>query len=151
MKVREGGILTMAYKKTDMIYILSTRMGYIPPLRQYGPIRNPIKITVGVAEQCIAIGVQISQFDPSTGKVLALDRNNLYDERKFEKLSEKKVPVISPPKVSMSSVIENTITREKRTESKPIPDMTNKINSVEETPLTVQEQIQKDTKSKNHK
>lgn len=78
----------MAYKKTDLIYILSTKLGYIPPLRQIGPIVNPLRVNVYTAYKCLVIGVPISQFDPETGLVIKLTTQNLYDDTKFQKLAE---------------------------------------------------------------
>lgn len=90
----------MAYKKTDYIYIQTTKLGYLPPLRQYGPIPNPLRVTVAVADKCLAVGIPIHQFDPDSGKVIRLTKQNLYDDSKFSTKTGKvkeDIPVIPKP------------------------------------------------------
>lgn len=93
------------YKPTDSIYIVSNYTGAIPYLRQNGPIVNPIKVTLNVARKCLIGGIRIAQYDPATKKVVALNLQNLMDDKKFEnkteavKKEEKKVVVQAAPTI----------------------------------------------------
>lgn len=76
------------YKKTDLIYVKSAKLGPIPPLRMNGPIFAPIKITVETAERCLATRIPLNQIDPITGIAVQLTMENLYDDTKLEKANE---------------------------------------------------------------
>ena len=78
----------MAYKKTDLIYVKSAKLGPIPPLRMNGPIFVPMKITVERAERCLATKIPLSQIDPITGIAVPLTMENLYDDTKLEAANE---------------------------------------------------------------
>ncbi len=86
------------YDKTDEIYILSTRTGYIPQLRMYGPIPYPIKCPLALCMSMIIAGVVIHEYDPKTGLTVELTISNLYDATKFEKVKKtKKESTVSEP------------------------------------------------------
>lgn len=76
----------MPYNRNTLIYILTPKVSYIPPLRQNGPITNPLRVPCRVVEKCLQIGVPISEYDPNTKQVIKLTPLNLYDDKKFEQL-----------------------------------------------------------------
>lgn len=75
-------------KKNDQIFIMTKRTGYIPQLRTYGPIVNPMKCPLSLCLSMLTAGVELHEFDPKTKSVVKLTVNNLYDENKF-KVEEK--------------------------------------------------------------
>lgn len=79
----------MAYKKSDEIYIVTTRTGFIPQLNMCGPIPNPIRVPLRLCLSLINSGVKIQQMDPKTRMILPLTLENLYDDQKFEKYKQK--------------------------------------------------------------
>lgn len=92
------------YKSTDQIYIVSTRTGYIPQLRMYGPIPNPISVPISLCLSMLTAGVKIHQFDPKTKKVIELTVANLNDDTKFD---EK--PTVAGIKDLEKSITESTV------------------------------------------
>lgn len=78
----------MSYSDTKIIFIMTDKESYIPPLRQIGPIPNPLPVSVLVAAKCIQCGCPISEYDPETGLVVKLTLENLYDDQKFVKAKE---------------------------------------------------------------
>lgn len=92
----------MAYTKNTLIYILTPKASYIPPLRQNGPIVNPLKVPCRVVEQCLQIGVPISEYDEKTQKVVKLTPLNLYDDEKFAEV------VKESPHVSTHAVVKES-------------------------------------------
>lgn len=79
--------------KNDQIFIMTKRTGYIPQLRTYGPIVNPIKCPLSLCLSMLTAGVELHEFDPKTRAVVKLTVNNLYDKDKFknEEKDEEKV------------------------------------------------------------
>ena len=72
------------YKKTDEIFIVTTKLGYIPQLRTSGPIPNPFKVPVGLCLEMVIAGIQLFQYQVGTGKLVELTIDNIYDADKFE-------------------------------------------------------------------
>lgn len=99
------------YKTTDYIYIVSNHTGAIPYLRQNGPIVTPLKVTVATARKCLIGGFRISQYDPKTKQICALNLQNLMNDKKFDNESNsapvkvqqesKKVDVAQAPSVEV--------------------------------------------------
>lgn len=82
--------------KNDQIFIMTKRTGYIPQLRTYGPIVNPMKCPLSLCLSMLTAGVELHEFDPKTRAVVKLTVNNLYDKDKFkneEKNDEKVLKV----------------------------------------------------------
>lgn len=76
----------MAYTSKTMIYVLSKQTGYLPALRQQGPIVNPLKVTVAVAKRALITQIELYEFDPKSGKAVLLTLKNLMDDTKFDNL-----------------------------------------------------------------
>lgn len=70
--------------KNDQIFIMTKRTGYIPQLRTYGPIVNPMKCPLSLCLSMLTAGVELHEFDPKTRAVVKLTVNNLYDKDKFK-------------------------------------------------------------------
>lgn len=79
-------MIIMPYNKNTLIYVLTPKASYIPPLRQNGPIVNPLRVSCRIVEKCLQIGVPMSEYDPKTKKVVKLDPMNLYDDTKFDEV-----------------------------------------------------------------
>ena len=73
------------YNKTDQIYIMTKRVGYLHQLRMYGPIINPLKCPISICMSLLISGVELYQYDEKTKDVVALTLENLYDDKKFDK------------------------------------------------------------------
>jgi len=79
----------MAYKNTDFIFVKTLHVGYIPHLRTHGPIVNPIKVDVGTCRSMIIAGIELYQLDPVSKLTVKLTLENLYNDKKFDKLVKK--------------------------------------------------------------
>ena len=79
--------------KNDQIFIMTKRTGYIPQLRTYGPIVNPMKCPSSLCLSMLTAGVELHEFNPKTRAVVKLTVNNLYDKDKFknEEKDEEKI------------------------------------------------------------
>lgn len=77
------------YKKTDRIFIVSTRTGYIPQLKMYGPIPNPIKVPLNLCLSMITSGIDIYQFEPKSKSIIKLNFDNIFDDKKFDVVPKK--------------------------------------------------------------
>ncbi len=75
-------------KNTDEIFILTKRTGYIPHLKTYGPIPNPIKCPISLCMSMIIAGVELYELDPVTKLTAKLTLENLMKDDKFDTVKE---------------------------------------------------------------
>lgn len=94
----------MAYKESDDIFIVTQKRGFIPQLKQEGPIVCPIKISVGRCLAMLTSGVPLYQYDPISKITIPLDMNNILDDKKFEVTIKDEIEVIEPPILSQSQI-----------------------------------------------
>lgn len=82
------------YKNTDEIFIMTMRTGYIPHLKTYGPIPNPIKCPISLCLSMIIAGVELYEYDPKTKLTKKMSLDNIMQDNKFEPAKEIEVAVL---------------------------------------------------------
>jgi len=143
------------YLKTDEIFIVTTRLGYIPALRTYGPIPHPIRVPLATCLELIVSGITIHQFDPETKNIVELTMENLFDIDKFtvvEKTEDVVKPVIEETQVA--GVVLESAQEEAPVVEEAIADEGPATDEVEEEEAPVVEPVKEAApveKSKNNK
>jgi len=103
------------YLKTDLIFVVTNKVGYIPQLRMNGPIPTPVKIDVASCVSILTSGFPLWQFDPISKKVVKLTLSNVLDNNKFKEtkveVKETKVskPVVTEPVLQVAVKVEEVV------------------------------------------
>jgi len=120
-------------KNTDEIFIMTKRTGYIPHLKTYGPIPNPLKCPISLCMGMIIAGVEIYEYDPVTRLTMKLTLENLVNEDNFASKEEKKVEVAPEQQVTplVGNVSETVKVEADETLETPEDDKSDEVDDVE--------------------
>lgn len=120
-------------KNTDEIFIMTKRTGYIPHLKTYGPIPNPLKCPISLCMGMIIAGVEIYEYDPVTRLTMKLTLENLVNDDNFAPKEEKKVEVAPEQQIEplVGNVSETVKVEVAETPEAPEDDKSDEVGDVE--------------------